>query len=195
MLAAAHPGERVRAVLKQSGLTVGDAADRAGVSRQQLTRLLGRKSAMSPEMALRLESVFGLPARQLLDMQIEFDLERARRKMSARLARLRAFEGLKDRLAMAEVVRRLRVHRRKIEAAGVERLYLFGSVARGEATASSDVDLFYEPSPDASIGLVELGKLKARIEEILGLKVDLVPGDSFRPQVRTRVERDAIRVF
>lgn len=192
---ADHPAEEVRAALDEAGLSVIDAAARIGVSRQQLTRLLGRKSALSPEMALRLQSVFGLSARRLLETQLERDLSDAGNKLGATLSRLAAFKQAHEPPAREEVLRRLRRHKREIAAAGVEKLFLFGSVARGEARAGSDVDLYFEPSPSASIGLVELGKLKTRIEEILGRKTDLVPGDSFRPHVRSRVTIDAVRVF
>lgn len=192
---ADHPADEVRAALDEAGLSVIDAAARIGVSRQQLTRLLGGKSALSPEMALRLQSVFGLSARRLLETQLERDLSDAGKKLGAALSRLAAFKRAHEPPARDDVLRRLRRRKSEISAAGVEKLFLFGSVARGEARAGSDVDLFYEPAPGASIGLVELGKLKARIEEILGRKTDLVPGDSFRPHVRERAMRDAVRVF
>lgn len=192
---ADHPADEVRAALDEAGLSVIDAAARIGVSRQQLTRLLGRKSALSPEMALRLQSAFGLSARRLLETQLERDLSDAGKKLGATLSRLAAFKRAHQPPARDDILRRLRRRKSEIVAAGVEKLFLFGSVARGEARASSDVDLYFEPSPSASIGLVELGKLKAQIEEILGRRVDLVPGDSFRPQVRARVMRDAVRVF
>lgn len=193
--AGAHPGQMVRRVLSESGLPVTDAAERLRVSRQQLTRLLGRKSAVSPEMALRLESVFGLPAKELLEMQLKYDLEKARQEAKSELAELEPYRGPLSRLNKNYVLGRLRSHEEELRKAGIERLYLFGSLARGEAQPTSDVDLFYERAATARIGLLALQKIQKRIEEILGLKTDLVPGDSFRPLVRAEVERDAIRIF
>jgi len=78
MNAPAHPGEIVKGVIAGSGLTVMNAADRLGVSRQQLTRLIGGKSGVSPEMALRLEAVFGATAEAWLRMRDAWDLAQSR---------------------------------------------------------------------------------------------------------------------
>lgn len=55
---------------------------------------------------------------------------------------------------------------------GVERLFLFGSYARGEATADSDIDLCVKAP--ALRGLFALGGLYADFEEALGKKLDMV---------------------
>jgi hypothetical protein len=65
----------------------------------------------------------------------------------------------------------LREHKRELEEKyGVTRLGIFGSVARDEATDSSDVDVVVEMAPDL-FGRVSL---KKELETILGAKVDLV---------------------
>ncbi len=56
----------------------------------------------------------------------------------------------------------------------VERVQIFGSVARGESHAESDVDLLVDFLPGARIGLFEMGALKEDIEERLGCHVDLI---------------------
>ncbi len=179
----------VRAALKAADLTVIDAARRLGVSRQQLTRLLGGKSALSADMALRLQAAIGLPARPLLDRQLDRDLAAAERR------RARRPHAAKAAPQRDLVLRRLRRERENLRAAGIDELFLFGSVARGEADAASDVDLWFEPAADASIGLVELGQLKSRLETLLGRNVDLAPRDSLRPAVFARAKRDQVKVF
>jgi uncharacterized protein len=75
---------------------------------------------------------------------------------------------------------------------GVKSLVLFGSVARDEASAASDVDLLIEfDRPTGYFGLV---RLQLYLQEILDRSVDLGTPDSLRPTMRTRVEREAIRV-
>jgi predicted nucleotidyltransferase len=75
---------------------------------------------------------------------------------------------------------------------GVKSLTLFGSVARDEATPASDVDLLVEfDRPTGYFGLV---RLQFHLQEILGCTVDVGTQDSLRPTMRTRVEREAIRV-
>jgi len=73
-----HPGLLVREVMDEAELTVGAAADKLGVSRSALTRFLGG-GGLSPEMALRLEAVFGATAETWLRMQANHDAAEARR--------------------------------------------------------------------------------------------------------------------
>ncbi len=60
------------------------------------------------------------------------------------------------------------------ENAGVARVDLFGSLARGSGRTGSDVDLLIEFLPGSKIGLFEMGALKEDLEERLGCRVDLV---------------------
>jgi uncharacterized protein len=57
-----------------------------------------------------------------------------------------------------QVIVTLRAHEAELRKAGIRRLSLFGSVARGDAEADSDVDLAAELDPDARIGLFALGR-------------------------------------
>ena len=56
----------------------------------------------------------------------------------------------------------------------VARVQLFGSMAKGIARESSDVDLLVEYSPETRVGLLEMGALKEDLEERLGCRVDLL---------------------
>ena len=56
----------------------------------------------------------------------------------------------------------------------VARLDVFGSVARNEAGADSDVDLLVEFLPESGVGLLEMGALREDLAEALGRAVDLV---------------------
>jgi uncharacterized protein len=56
----------------------------------------------------------------------------------------------------------------------VAQVSLFGSLARGDGRAGSDVDLLIEFIPKSNVGLFEMGSLKEDIEERLGCPVDLV---------------------
>jgi len=74
---------------------------------------------------------------------------------------------------------------------GVRSLDLFGSVARDEASADSDVDLLVEF--DRPIGLFHFFRVQRRLEELLGARVDLVMRDAVKPQLRERIFAEAIR--
>jgi addiction module HigA family antidote len=70
-----HPGETVRrACIQKNGLSVTDAARVLKVDRQTLSNLLNGRSGISPEMAVRLEKAFGIPAREWLMQQLDYEL-------------------------------------------------------------------------------------------------------------------------
>jgi addiction module HigA family antidote len=77
----AHPGEVIReACLKPLDLTVTAAAAALGVTRKALSDLLNGHSGVSPNMAIRLEKVFGSTADAWLRMQMQRDLWEARQR-------------------------------------------------------------------------------------------------------------------
>ncbi|WP_125776863.1 nucleotidyltransferase family protein [Antribacter gilvus] len=84
----------------------------------------------------------------------------------------------------------LRDHRDAIvEAAarrGVRNVRIFGSVARGEETSTSDVDLLVDLDPGT--GLFALGALEAELEGLLGREVDIVVARAVRDEVASTIE-------
>ena len=74
----AHPGQLVRDDIEELGLSVAEAARGLGVTRQQLYRIINKTSAITPEMALRLEKAIGGTADLWMQMQVNFDLARIR---------------------------------------------------------------------------------------------------------------------
>jgi antitoxin HigA-1 len=80
MKAPPHPGRSIRnACLDPLGLTVTDAAQVLGVTRQALNNVVNGKSDISPEMAIRLSKAFGSTPETWLRMQVAFDLAEARK--------------------------------------------------------------------------------------------------------------------
>ncbi len=75
---------------------------------------------------------------------------------------------------------------------GVKSLSLFGSMARNEATSTSDVDLLVEFS--RPVGYFGLFALQDYLEKLLGCSVDLGTPDSLKPYMRERVMGDLIHV-
>lgn len=76
-----HPGGLIRGqIVNQFGLSVTEAAEALGISRNALSAVLNGRAALSPDMALRLEKVFDLDMKHLMRMQNDFDIEHARKK-------------------------------------------------------------------------------------------------------------------
>ena len=94
-----------------------------------------------------------------------------------------------------EVLAKLKSAEGELRALGVGELYLYGSVARDEADADSDVDLFADPAPDRPLGFREYMRAREMLEELLGTDVDFTTRCSLHPLITKRAERDAVRVF
>jgi predicted nucleotidyltransferase len=69
---------------------------------------------------------------------------------------------------------------------------VFGSVARGQSTGASDVDLLVNTLPGCS--LLDLGGLLEDLQDLLGCRVDLVTEDGLKPRLRDRVLQEAVRL-
>lgn len=101
-----------------------------------------------------------------------------------------------DRLGLPDtrLGRRLRRHRRAVlELAarrGARNARVFGSVARGEDTEASDVDLLVDL--DEGVGVVSLAGLRRELAELLGIQVDVVPATMLKAGIRDSVLAEAI---
>ena len=76
------------------------------------------------------------------------------------------------------------------QAYGASNLRVFGSVARGEADALSDLDLLVDLEPGRS--LFDLGGLAMELQELLGCPIDVVTEQGLKQRIRDRVLREAI---
>jgi addiction module HigA family antidote len=84
-----HPGSLIRADLDELGLSVTEAAQALGVSRQQLHAVISGRAGVTPEMAVRLEKALGSTADTWLRMQMNYDLAQIRaRAASIKVKRL-----------------------------------------------------------------------------------------------------------
>ena len=90
-------------------------------------------------------------------------------------------EGIRERILPV-----LRQH-------GVKRAGIFGSVARGEATPESDVDILVELDQQAS--LLDFIGIKLDLEDVLSRRVDLVEYAAIKPRLRDRILREQVPVL
>jgi predicted nucleotidyltransferase len=97
--------------------------------------------------------------------------------------------------SLSGVLARLREHEADLRRRGIAGLWVFGSVARGEARPDSDVDLVAEFDPVARVSLTGLASLRADLSDMLATPADLAEWRILRPPVRERAEREAVRAF
>jgi len=73
----------------------------------------------------------------------------------------------------------------------LDRIGIYGSVARGQATESSDVDIVVEMKPD----LLKRAALQQELQEMLDSRVDVVRySDRMNPSLKLRIDREAFYV-
>ena len=94
-----------------------------------------------------------------------------------------------------QVIATLREHEPELKAAGVVRLSLFGSTARGNRHQDSDIDLLAAFDDTRRISLLDVAGIEIQLSELLGQTVDLVEEGTLKPRVRKSVEAEALRAF
>ena len=73
-----HPGEVLKGLcIEPLNLTITEAAEALGVSRNTLSAILNGRAGISPEMAIRLSRAFGTSAESWLNQQMQYDLWQA----------------------------------------------------------------------------------------------------------------------
>jgi len=94
-----------------------------------------------------------------------------------------------------QVIATLREHEPELKAAGVVRLSLFGSTARGDRRPDSDIDLLAAFDESMRISLLDVAGIQIRLADLLGQKVDLVEEGTLKPRVQRSVKAEILRAF
>jgi len=80
----------------------------------------------------------------------------------------------------------------------INRLAVFGSTVRGEATAESDLDLLIRLKPSGKrpkLGLFKLMEIEEALKEKPGREIDLATEDSLSPYIRPYIEKEKIVIY
>ena len=94
-----------------------------------------------------------------------------------------------------DVLQTLRTHENELRLLGVSHVAVFGSVARGEALATSDIDVLVDLDENRSMGIFEYARLKLYVNELLAGAADVVNRRTLKPLLRDNILRDAIHAF
>jgi predicted nucleotidyltransferase len=94
-----------------------------------------------------------------------------------------------------DVLQTLRDHENELKQLGASHAAVFGSVARGEAKLSSDIDVLVDLDPERPMGVFQYARLKLYIDEILDGAGDVVNRRTLKPLLRDSILHDAVDAF
>jgi predicted nucleotidyltransferase len=94
-----------------------------------------------------------------------------------------------------EAISILRTHEPELRRRGVMHAAIFGSVARQEANANSDIDIMIEIAPEARIDLFQYVGITHFISDLFPERVDIANRRQLKKWVRPSAERDAVYAF
>jgi HTH-type transcriptional regulator/antitoxin HigA len=104
---AVHPGMMIKPELKERGISQKDFATMIGVQASHLSEVLNGKRALTTDLAVKIESAIGLPAKVLLSAQTQYELESANAVTSSKEKETIAITiPVSDRNLLREIVRR-----------------------------------------------------------------------------------------
>jgi uncharacterized protein len=112
------------------------------------------------------------------------------RVMASDLEALDGARALRDR-----VIRKIRDHEAGLRALGVTKLWLFGSLARGDVGRRSDIDVLISVSPTEKFSLLDLAGVRVELCDLLGRDTDVVIREDVLPRFRQTIEDDLVEVF
>jgi predicted nucleotidyltransferase len=93
------------------------------------------------------------------------------------------------------IIATLLAHEPKLRQLGVSHAALFGSIARDDGRAASDIDIMIELAPDRNVGVFEYVGITQYIADLFPMPVDVVNRGRMKPNVRPSAERDAVYAF
>jgi uncharacterized protein len=96
---------------------------------------------------------------------------------------------------LQSVLETLRAHEDDLRRLGVAHAAVFGSVARGEASVESDVDVLVDLDENLPMGIFEYARMKLYINELLEGSSDVVNRRTLRPLLRASILHDAVDAF
>jgi len=164
---------------KRSSSLLREARKKAGLSQAELARRAG----VTQSVVSAYESAARQPSLVMLDRLISATGLVLELKVRPRTSRLTGPIGAKVWTCRKKITQLAARH-------GLQNVRVFGSVARGQETEISDLDLLVDVAP--GVGLFGLARAQRELEDLLGAPVDLVPATDLKPGVAESVLSEVV---
>lgn len=167
-------GARIRACRLARGVTASALAACVGITENAIRKIeAGNSKEPRFSTGVRIADALGVDPKVLIDSRIEA-----------------------PPTSVATTLQRIRACKNALERLGVAHASIFGSVARGEATTASDVDVMLEPIAGNPFTLFDLAGAQQVLERALGVPVDVVTAASLQKSSAGRhAQEEAVRAF
>jgi len=96
---------------------------------------------------------------------------------------------------LGEILDTLRAHEPELRRLGVRHAAVFGSVARGQASQGSDIDVLVDLDPERPLGVFEYARLKLFMADLLGGRGDIVNRKALKPLLRDNILGESVNAF
>ena len=170
-------GARIRHYRRARGVSAGELARLAGVTENAIRKIESGDSK---------EPRFSTGVRIARALKVE---PRA-------IAEGTAESGKQKAPSLAAVLQVIRSQRDTLCSLGVQHAQIFGSVARGDANADSDVDVIIDPDPAVKFSLIDLATVREILQTALGRNVDVVTARGVEQSTFSQeVEEDSVSAF
>ena len=93
------------------------------------------------------------------------------------------------------ILAELRLHQEVLQQRGILHAAVFGSVARGEATEGSDIDIFIYMNPEIPMDIYAYTNVKRYIADLFPIPTDVINHVALKQGIRTQAEKDAVYAF
>lgn len=171
MLCTVDAATLIRTTRERAGLSQLELARRAGTSQPAVSRYESGVSSPAVDTLDRLLAAMGA--------RLELRADEAPRRLDVRTPRMARLRAHRDAI------------RRVTHRYGASNVRVFGSVARGEDGAESDVDLLVDLDVRRR-GLLPLGAIADELSALLGERVDVAPAGALAPHVAESALAEAV---
>jgi predicted nucleotidyltransferase/DNA-binding Xre family transcriptional regulator len=192
-------GDKLRTIRTSRALSLNDIADKSGIDKAVLSKIETGKRSATRDQVIMLCRFLGLAEKEMLlpwlsDKILETMKGEKYAEEALRLAEQAfTYQSERDEENLSSMV--VRIHDYLRDKPVVDKAWVFGSYARNEQKAGSDLDIMIEISDKSRCSLFDLIGIQHELEAQLHRKIDLVERGFLKPWATERIEEEKILVY
>jgi predicted nucleotidyltransferase len=196
-------GEMIRELRKEKGLPLRKMAAQLDIDTAILSKMERGERKLTRKMVVRLAEIYQHDLEplmiQFLSEKVLYEIgdeplaQKALQAAESELQYVHQKPGTKKILSREEITKAFAKYLSTQDL--VNKAWLFGSIARGDNQAKSDVDVVIDVPKEKSFTLFDLAEIQEQFEKLVGRKVDVVMINGLRPAMRARIEKEMVLLY